>query len=59
MLDNIEANLDDANDYMEKAETQLQHAQELHEKSRSKTCCMLVCIAIVFIILFLWLFKVI
>jgi t-SNARE complex subunit (syntaxin) len=26
MLDNIEANLEDANDYMEKAETQLKHA---------------------------------
>ena len=26
MLDNIESNLEDANDYMEKAETQLKHA---------------------------------
>lgn len=30
MLDNIEANLEDANDYVEKAEMQLQHAKELH-----------------------------
>ena len=36
MLDNIEANLDDANDYLEKAEVQLEHAQELHKKGRSR-----------------------
>ena len=34
MLDNIEANLDDANDYMEKAEEQLGDAKELHKKGQ-------------------------
>ena len=38
MLDNIEANLEDANDYMEKAEDSLHHAQDLHEEARSRTC---------------------
>ena len=56
MLDNIEANLEDANDYMEKAETQLKNAQKIHEESRSKMCCMLICVFISAIILIMWLF---
>lgn len=56
MLDNIEANLEDANDYMEKAETQLQNAQQLHEKTRSKMCCFLICVTIAALILYFWLF---
>ena len=56
MLDNIEANLEDANDYMEKAETQLEHAQQLHENSRSKMCCMLICVFIAALILIFWVF---
>jgi len=35
MLDNIEANLNDANDYLEKAESALIKAKKWHEKSRS------------------------
>ena len=55
MLDNIEANLEDANDYMEKAETKLANAQEQHEKGRSKMCCILMCIAVGFVALLFWL----
>ena len=56
MLDNIESNLEDANDYMEKAETQLKHAQELHQENRSKMCCILICIAIGAFILYQFVF---
>lgn len=35
MLDNIEANLNDANDYLEKAETHLMKAKKWHEKTRT------------------------
>lgn len=56
MLDNIENNLDQAHDYVEKAEVQLQHAQEIHDKTKSRMCCVLICIAIAFLILFFWLF---
>jgi len=35
MLDNIEANLNDANDYMEKAEGALINAKKWHEKTRT------------------------
>lgn len=35
MLDNIEANLNDANDYMEKAEVHLAKAKSWHEKTRT------------------------
>ena len=37
MLDNIEANLEDANDYMEKAEENLKRAKKWHEKTRTVT----------------------
>ena len=35
MLDNIEANLNDANDYLEKAEESLVNAKKWHEKTRT------------------------
>ncbi len=35
MLDNIEANLNDANDYLEKAEQHLMKAKKWHEKTRT------------------------
>ena len=35
MLDNIEANLQDANDYLEKAEANLISAKKWHEKTRT------------------------
>jgi len=35
MLDNIEANLNDANDYLEKAETHLIKAKKWHEQTRT------------------------
>ena len=56
MLDNIEANLEDANDYMEKAEDSLHHAQDLHEEARSRTCCVLICVLIVGLIIYFSLF---
>ena len=44
MLDNIEANLNDANDYLEKAEKHLANAKKWHEKTRTVSpdianCC--------------------
>jgi hypothetical protein len=35
MLDNIEANMQDANDYLEKAEDNLENAKKIHERSRT------------------------
>ena len=57
MLDNIEANLEDANDYMEKAENHLKNAKDLHEKNRSKMCCVLFVLFFVILALFWWLFS--
>ena len=37
MLDNIEANLIDANDYMEKAVVNLESAKKWHQKTRAVT----------------------
>ena len=58
MLDNIEANLDDANDYMEKAEKHLMQAKKWHEKTRTKMCCVLICLLVVLCILLFGVFKV-
>ena len=35
MLDNIEANLEDAQDYLEKAEKHLDQAKKWHQKTRT------------------------
>ena len=39
MLDNIEANLNDANDYMDKAVIHLESAKKWHEKTRTVSIC--------------------
>ena len=57
-MDNIEANLDDANDYMEKAEKHLMQAKKWHEKTRTKMCCVLICLLVVLCILLFGVFKV-
>ena len=57
MLDNIEANLEDATDYVEKAEVHLKNAQELHEKNRSKMFCFLCCFFVFMLVVVLWLFS--
>ena len=36
ILDNIENNIEDANDYMEQAQVHLKSAKELHEDTKSK-----------------------
>jgi len=58
MLDNIEANLQDANDYMEKAVENLESAKKWHEKTRTKMCCIMICMLIVLVILLFGVFKV-
>ena len=55
MLDNIEANLADTQDYLEKAETNLTNAQNIHEKNRTKMCAIIVCLLFVGIFLVLYL----
>lgn len=58
-LDNIEANLDDAIDYVEKAETHLKEAQEVHKKTRKRMCCMIFVVGVpVGTVFLLWLFGV-
>ena len=58
MLDNIETNLGEANDYMEKAETHLNSAEEIHKKNRSKMCYILLCLVILGVVLVLYLLGV-
>ena len=54
MLDNIETNLGEANDYMEKAEVHLNNAEEIHKKNRSKMCWIMLCLVVLGIILVLY-----
>jgi t-SNARE complex subunit (syntaxin) len=58
MLDNIESNLGEANDYMEKAETNLNNAEQIHKKNRSKMCWIMLCLVVLGIILVLYLLGV-
>ena len=51
MLDNIEANLEDAADYVERGGVHLRNAQEKHEKNRSKSVCFLGCFAITVVVI--------
>lgn len=55
-LDNIESNMDDAIDYVEKAEVHLRNATEIHQKTRGKMCCVLLYVGLVLGYLMAWLF---
>lgn len=59
MLDNIEANLVETENYLEKAETNLENAENIHKQNRSKMCYIMLCLLIVGIPLVLWLAGVI
>lgn len=59
MIDNIEANLIETENYLEKAETNLENAENLHKKGRAKMCWIIICLAIIGLILVLWLTGVI
>ena len=54
MLDNIETNLGEANDYMEKAEVHLNSAEAIHKKNRSKMCYIMICLVLLGIVLVLY-----
>ena len=54
MLDNIEANLTETENYLEKAETHLESAEAIHKKNRGKMCYIISCLAIVGIFFVLW-----
>jgi len=58
MLDNIESNLGEANDYMEKAENNLNSAEQIHKQNRSKMCYIIVCLIILGIVGVCWLLGV-
>jgi len=41
MLDNIELNVNDAKEYVEKGNVQLQKAKEDHQSAKKKMCCLI------------------
>lgn len=55
MLDNIEANLAETENYLEKAETNLTNAEKTHAENRTKMCYIIICLLIVGVFLVLWL----
>ena len=59
MLDNIEQNLVETENYLEKAETHLENAEAIHKKNRSKMCYIIICLSILGIFLVLWISGVI
>jgi t-SNARE complex subunit (syntaxin) len=58
MLDNIESNLGDTQDYMEKTIVDLDKAINYHKKSRTKMCCIVMCILVGLCILLFGVLKV-
>lgn len=58
MLDNIENNLGEANDYMEKAEQNLNSAEQIHKSNRSKMCYIMLCLVILGVVLVLYMLGV-
>lgn len=52
MIDNIEQNIKDAKDYVEKGEINIAQAHEYQKAARKKKCCiLLIAIAILIVIL--------
>ena len=59
MLDNIESNLIEANDYLDKAEASLENAQNIHKKNRSKCFGILILVVVLGIVGVLWVLGII
>jgi len=55
MLDNIEQNLLETENYLEKAETHLTNAENTNKKNRSKMCYIMFFLIIGGLVLVLWL----
>jgi len=59
MLDSIEANVQQANDYMGKAIKHLVNAKKWWQKARCKMCCILICVVIILVAILVPVLKVV
>jgi len=59
MLDSIEANVQQANDYMGKAIKHLVNAKKWWQKARCKMCCILICVVIILVAILIPVLKVV
>ena len=50
MIDNVETNLAQTQNYLEKAEVNLATAQTIHNSNKKKICCMIICFSLAGII---------
>ena len=59
MIDNVETNLAQTLEYVEKAEVHMEKAQDIHEGNKKKMCCIIWCMSIGAIIMLILLSGVI
>lgn len=50
MIDNVETNLAETNNYMEKAVVNLETAKVINKGNKKKMCCIMVCMCVVALI---------
>ena len=46
LLDNVEANLQDTENYLEKAGVHIEAAEDIHKGNRKKTRCRIICMIV-------------
>ena len=51
MLNNIEAQVDKAKDYMESGNKELKIALKNRKKTRRRMCCFIICVVVIFVII--------
>ena len=50
MIDSVQANLHETENYLEKAEVHIEVAQDIHKGNKKRTCCLIVCLCVVALI---------
>lgn len=57
LIDKVEMNFDDANNYVEQTEATLRNTTEIHKKNDKIACCVMLTFVIVIVLVMCWLFK--
>ena len=57
LIDKVETNFDDAHSYVEQAEDALGNAQTVHNTNEKLSCCIMITMTLIIVVVVCWLFK--
>ena len=57
LIDKVETNFDDAHSYVEQTEATLANTQQIHKKNEKLSCCIMITMTLIILVVVCWLFK--